>query len=261
MANLRDLASGWSNLCVMEICYINLAERADRDAAFLKLNSHLTGLRKIAAVNGRLLQVDELIRDGTTTGPLPSFSAASLANAISHKRIWEHYSQKASGVTVAEDDAIFNLRFEDTASSVLAKLDPDWDLMFWGWNFDSHVDVEIIPGLKRCIFVFDPAMLGTKIEEFRKIDCETVALRLFGAHGTVAYSASPKGLKLLLQHCFPLRHELILMSSINKPKAIWNCSLDVTMSKYFPILKAYVCVPPLVWTENDKSVSDVFPAT
>jgi hypothetical protein len=113
--------------------------------------------------------------------------------------------------------------------------------------------------LRSAIFVFEGQKLGPKILDFQRLDCQVAPLRVIGAFGTVAYSASPNGLRTLLRNCFPLQHELIHMSCISK--AIWNCSLDVTMNKYFPTMKAYVCIPPLVWAENDKSLSDVFPST
>ncbi len=39
--------------------------------------------------------------------------------------------------------------------------------------------------------------------------------------------------------------------------ALVNFGIDVLMSKYYGSLKSYACYPPLVWTENDKSTSDI----
>jgi glycosyl transferase family 25 len=242
----------------MEICYINLAERKDREAVFLKVNSHLTNLRAVGAVSGGAIDFKTLIEAGIVAGALPNFSAAALGNALSHGRVWQHCAPRGIGVTIAEDDAVFNCHFERKAAQVIAKLPVDWDVIFWGWNFDAHLAVEIIPGLKRSVMALEGSKLGEKIEDFKRLDFEVAPLRVLGLFGSVAYSASAKGVQFLASNCFPLRHELIPMSSISK--AIWNCSLDVTMNKYFPMMKAYVCVPPLVWTENDKAVSDVFPA-
>jgi len=243
----------------MDFCYINLPDRPDRNAAFQKLNSHLPLINRVDAAQARDIDIQKLISARVIAGPLPNFSPASLANALSHKRIWDHYAKKSEAVTIAEDDAVFNHHFARKSAQVLAALPSDWDMILWGWNFDAHLDVEILPGLKRCIMVFEGKKLGSKVHDFQRLDCELAPLGVIGAFGTVAYSASPKGLKTLLQNCFPLKHELIHMSCISK--AIWNCSLDVTMNKFFPTMKAYVCTPPLVWTENDKSLSDVFPNT
>lgn len=40
-------------------------------------------------------------------------------------------------------------------------------------------------------------------------------------------------------------------------RALPNFGIDVTMNQYYRDLNAYVCFPPLVWTENDKMSSDI----
>jgi glycosyl transferase family 25 len=241
----------------MEICYLNLARRADRDAAFLQFNSHLSNLRRIDAVDGNSLDLERLVREGIMAGPLPGFTQGALGNALSHRMIWEQSIQCGAAVTIAEDDAVFNLHFEPKASRVLSLLPPDWDLIYWGWNFDSGIDVQILEGLRHSVMFFEKGNLGTDIGKFRNLDSEVIPLRLFGAFGTVAYSASAKGAEALLRNCFPLRHENIFAAALQKH--VSSCSMDVTMSKYFPVLKAYICIPPLAWTENDKAASDVRP--
>jgi glycosyl transferase, family 25 len=243
----------------MDLCYINLIDRPDRNTAFQKFNSHLPLVNRVDAAQARDIDVQKLISAKVMAGPLPNFPLASIAHALSHKRIWDHYAAKGEGVTIAEDDAVFSKHFLRNSARVLAMLPPDWDMILWGWNFDAHLDVEMLPGLKRCIMVFEGKKLDSKVEEFQQLDCVSAPLRVIGGFGTVAYSASPKGLKTLLRNCFPLKHELILMSCVSK--AIWNCGLDVTLNKFFPTMKAYVCIPPLVWTENDKALSDIFPST
>ena len=39
-----------------------------------------------------------------------------------------------------------------------------------------------------------------------------------------------------------------------------NFSIDVVMNKYYRVMKAYVSLPPLAWSENDKTTSSLFPA-
>jgi glycosyl transferase family 25 len=79
---------------------------------------------------------------------------------------------------------------------------------------------------------------------------------LFGAFGTLCYTVSPKGGRLLQKNCFPLRNELIPIPGLGR----WlnNFGIDVLMNKYYPILKSYVSFPPLAWSENDKTTSDLF---
>jgi hypothetical protein len=83
-------------------------------------------------------------------------------------------------------------------------------------------------------------------------------MRLHGAFGIVAYTVSVKGAQRLLDKCFPLRNEVITIPTLHRQ--MWNCGLDVVLNKIYPTLQAHVSVPPLVWTENDKTTSDINPA-
>jgi len=80
-------------------------------------------------------------------------------------------------------------------------------------------------------------------------------MRLITAFGTVCYSVSPQGAKSLLQRCFPLKNEIVSIPSLDR--RFLSFGIDSIMNKHYSALKSYVCFPPLVWTENDKSTSDV----
>lgn len=248
----------------MDIHYINLERRKDRDATFLQLNSHLTGLRRVDAVDGTKLQEEQLIRAGIIAEHLPTYSPGALGCAMSHKSVWEDCARRESGGTVAEDDAIFNLYFARKASAVIQSLPVDWDIILWGWNFNGGLEVGLMEGLGESLMIFNRTKLGTKIHEFRKMEYDVMPLRLCGVFGLIAYSFSPKGARLLLEKCFPLRKELIDVPSIGRILGIPSMSehmrssgLDIALNKHYPTLKSYVAIPPLVWTENDKSQSDV----
>ena len=127
----------------------------------------------------------------------------------SHKELWEQAVASGTALTIAEDDAVLNRRFSEKAAKVLAALPSDWDLIFWGWNFDSILHCDIIPGLKDCVMQFDPSPLRETRDRFQDIDVDPIATRLFGAFGIFCYTVSPKWYRLLRQHCFPLRNEYV----------------------------------------------------
>ena len=159
-------------------------------------------------------------------------------------------------MTIAEDDAVLNRRFSEKAAKVMARLPDDWDVILWGWNFDSILHCDVIQGLKQGIMHFDPAPLRDKLDRFQEIDADPMPLRLFGAFGFLCYSVSPKGARLLERHCFPLKNEPVPVPGLGRQ--LKNFSLDVMINKYYPVLKAFVSFPPLAWSENDKTVSSLF---
>jgi len=80
-------------------------------------------------------------------------------------------------------------------------------------------------------------------------------MRLLTAFGTVCYTLSPRGARSLRDRCFPLRNEAIWVPGLDR--RLLNFNIDSIMNKHYGDLKSYVSFPPLVWTENDTSTSDV----
>jgi glycosyl transferase family 25 len=239
----------------VEIVYINLAARPERDERFQRLNAGIADFRRTDGVVGATLRTADLVRAGVIAEPLTSFTAGALGNAVSHKALWEQCAATSAVLTVAEDDAAFNRRFPERAVRVLAQLPPDWDIILWGWNFDSVLHVGILGGLKEAVMNFDARALGPRVADFQAADDSVQPLRLVNAFGLVSYSVSPAGARRLLAACFPLRNDAVPIAGLNC--RLLNISLDATMNKHYRTLRSFVCFPPLVWTENDKSASDV----
>jgi len=78
--------------------------------------------------------------------------------------------------------------------------------------------------------------------------------RLTRSLGTPGYSISPRGAAKLLDFCRPIRRLDIDFPLLGKRP---NFSLDFMMNGLYPKMQAYVCVPALVLTANDKTRSTV----
>jgi GR25 family glycosyltransferase involved in LPS biosynthesis len=240
---------------LVEIVYINLTSRPDRNERFLRLNAGVADFRRIAAVVGASFQTADLIRDRVIIESLTAYTPGALGNALSHKKLWEECVASNAVLTLAEDDAAFNRHFASKAQQVFAQLPEDWDIILWGWNFDSVLHVGILNGIREAVMYFDARPLGPRVPEFQAQDYPVQLLPLMNAFGIVSYSVSPAGARRLLAACFPLTNEPIPIPGLNRLLA--NISLDATMNRHYRTLKSFACFPPLVWTENDKSISDV----
>ena len=115
--------------------------------------------------------------------------------------------------------------------------------------------MQLIPGLKDAVVQFDSTPLGDRLFDFQSRNYDVNPIRLSGAFGMVCYTVSTRGAHQLIERCFPLQNESISIPGLRR--SVSNFGIDVAMNKYYPSLQAYVCFPPLVWTENDKSNSDV----
>jgi glycosyl transferase family 25 len=238
----------------MDVFFINLARRPDRKDRFLLRNRAIARFRRVEAVDGKTLDVHQLIKEGIVRRSLKTYTAGALGCALSHKRIWEQCASGTRPVTVAEDDAAFNRCFNEKARAVMKRLPPNWEIILWGWNFDSVLHVELGEGIPTSIMYFHAAN-GKPVTDFRTLTFEVLPLRLITAFGTVCYSLTPRGAQKLVAACFPLRNELLWVEGLRRK--LCNFGIDVMMNKQYRDLQAYVAFPPLVWTDNDKTNSDI----
>jgi GR25 family glycosyltransferase involved in LPS biosynthesis len=238
----------------MDVFYINLARRPDRRKQFLMMNRGIARFHWAEAVDGKTLDVRQLIQKGIVRRTLKTYTRGALGCALSHKRIWERCASGRLPITVAEDDGAFNRCFSKKAPIVMKRLPRDWDIVLWGWNFDSVLHVELAKGIPTSVMYFDAAN-GKPVTDFRTLKFEVVPLRLINAFGTVCYSLTPSGAQKLDAACFPLRSEWLWVEGLRRN--VCNSGIDVMMNKHYRDLHAYVAFPPLVWTDNDKTTSDI----
>ncbi len=131
---------------------------------------------------------------------------------------------------------------------MLNGLPGDWDYVLWGWNFDTVLAVDLLPGISQTVMICDQESLRGRLHIFQDLNCDVAAYPLLCAFGTMAYSISPGGARKLLGSCRPLRPFKMAIGSANF--TVDNTSIDVMMSALYPQLRAFVCVPPLVVSPN-----------
>jgi glycosyl transferase family 25 len=241
----------------VEVFYINLKRRPDRRDRFLAMNAGAATFRRAEAADGQLLARDQLFREGIIADDdPPDYSPGAFGCAISHKRLWEMGIASSAALTLAEDDGVVNKHFSQKASTLLARLPSHWDIILWGWNFDSILHVDMFDGLQDAVLHFGSAQLGERQTDFQARNYDVAAFRLLSAFGTISYSISPSGAKRLRDLCFPLKQDNIEIPGLRRN--VTNLGIDIVLNKHYRELRAYACFPPLVWTENDKTRSDIW---
>jgi glycosyl transferase, family 25 len=125
----------------------------------------------------------------------------------------------------------------------------------WGWNFDSMLWFDMIPGVSGCMGWFEQEAMRKGIDVFQSASLRPRAYRHFQSFGNVCYSISSAGARLLRQNCVPLRNISVYIAGLrtNVP----NYCIDVALNGVFARTNCFVSVPPLVVTRNDHSTSNV----
>jgi GR25 family glycosyltransferase involved in LPS biosynthesis len=239
----------------MHISLINLDRSTERLASFLEINKHLSDVYRVPAVDGSTLDRAKLRTGGILADEMPLYTAGALGCALSHLAQWNLAAASDRFVTIAEDDAIFHLEFEPLAEKVIASLPPDWDIIQWGWNFDSILAFDLMPGISNSVAVFDQTKLRENVAAYMQLPVTPVAYRLQRSLGTVCQSISPAGATKLLRHCLPIRPMEAFYPILNR--SIPNTGIDNMMNELYPQINAYVSLPPLVITKNEVGASTV----
>lgn len=224
-------------------------------AEFRIVNRHLSEVSRFPATDGTAVDIAQLIRSSFVREDiLTTYSLGALGAAISHIANWDAAIAMGGILTVCEDDAIFNLAFEVQAPVVIAKLEPGWDLILWGWNFDASLCFEVLPGVSSSLVRFEQDRLRSNCETFQHQSVDPRAFRLMSFFGLPCYTISPKGAAAFKARCVPLQPFVpcrsVFEADVSRYDSTESTGIDTAMNSVVSELSAYVCFPPLVVTKN-----------
>jgi len=227
-----------------------------RLAQFQELNSHLSGVSRFSAIDGRTIDLPQLVRSGLVREDiLTAYSPGSVGAAMSHIALWEMAISKGTALTICEDDAVFNFSFDALAPRLIDGLQPSWDFILWGWNFDASLCFEFLPGVSSSLARFEQNRLRANCEAFRRLSLDSRTFRLMSFFGLTCYSISAKGAAALKAACVPLQALVPCLSVFESdpPVCVYadSVGIDTAVNSVVSKLNSYVCFPPLVVTKND----------
>jgi len=239
----------------MDVQVVNLDRNARSLSSFMATNRRLRRIVRFAAVDGAALSRAQMIADGVLGTEMPAYSNGAVGCALSHLSLWQKVAGRSESLTIAEDDTIFNLHFEAEAEALIRSLPTDWDILLWGWNFDSILLFDMLPGVSPCLGTFSEAGMREQSYLFQELRAKLQVYGLAEAFGTLAYTASPQGAQKLLKHCLPNREMDYYCSDLSR--TVTNSGIDVMMNALYAQMNAFVAFPPLAVSGNDKSISTV----
>jgi glycosyl transferase family 25 len=234
---------------------ISLQRTPERRQVFLGRNGHLPS-EFFDAVDGSRLTQAEIVATGLfAPGLVATYTPGAYGAALSHWQLWGDAIELGRPLTVAEDDAVFRLDFAERSQAVLSALHDDWDLVLWGWNFDSVLSVHAMPGVSPAAMLFDQALLRRSLDTFQRSVDPVLALRLDKCFGIPAYTISVKGAQRMRQLCFPLAQLSVRFPILNREFP--NLGVDLAMNAAYSNTASYACFPALAVTCNDREASTI----
>jgi GR25 family glycosyltransferase involved in LPS biosynthesis len=231
---------------------INLERSPDRLARFRADNDFLGPVERFPAIDGRALNHAGLVAAGVIDARL-AYSAGALGCALSHISLWETSLRTRDALTIFEDDAVVNRHFPRRSAAIIGGLPADWDCVLWGWNFDTVLALEFLPGVSPAVMKFDQVSLRDRLEDYPLLNFDVAVHRLACAFGIMAYSISPGGARKLLGASRPLRPFSLPLPGENR--SVDNFGIDTVMSALYPQLRAFAVFPPLAVSPNRHETS------
>ncbi len=197
---------------------------------------------------------EELVKQGILTGE-PDYTPGALGVFLSHVEQWKTCVRTGEVMTVVEDDAIISEEFESCSQSLIESVGPDWDVIYWGWNFDAYLWVDLLPGVCPAVIETFQNLLRDRVECFQSQRIPRQLFKILHLFGMVCYSVTPRGAQAMLDFCLPLRPMLVSFRDFEV--RVENNGVDYMLNAILPDLRGFVCMAPLVVTENRHENSTV----
>lgn len=244
----------------MKIKVISLISSQDRRNSFIESNKHLK-YEFFDAVNGNDLSEDVYYNSDLINWDGLNYNNPAIGCALSHLTLWNECINTNQPITILEDDAITRFDFEQKHKQIIDELPEDWDIIYWGWNFDSIIKVKFAQSNISINLTADNKKLYTPniIKQFQQSIVPVSVFDVQNLWGTCSYSISPKGAKYFKEKCFPLTNKsypFIIYPRYDQV-IVNTAGIDATMNSFFHDSKVYMTFPSLSLTLNDRNLSTI----
>jgi glycosyl transferase, family 25 len=235
---------------------VHLADHVQRKLDFLSVNTVPNNFIWMEGTIGANVNRQALVQSGVLKKEAEIIDG-SLGNALSFIRLFKQSIDTNEIVTILENDAILSHHFDPYSLRLLESIGFDFDIIQWGWNFDSVLYLFPLSSAMGPVEIRarqDFAQTGFR--KFQELACARTLIPLGHQWGAHCFTVTPKGAKRLLEMLLPLNTDLFFREDLNlriKPR-----SLDSMLGRCYPKLKAYSCFPPLSMALNDKAKSTIW---
>lgn len=237
---------------------------------FNKKNQHLDiNIHPVPASTSSSNLREELIKNNIIT--LDNlYDQNNLALMQAHISLWKQAVETQTPLTIFEANSITHTDFVKNQEQSLL-LQPNYDLMIWGYNLNWNPCVELMPCLPKIIYTFP----GNSEEEWKKANNDLIdvslyqkndlhpiqTLKTFSFSSLGCYTISVKGAEFLLKTALPIG-KTAAPSYQDQPYGSnfyvfhplserENTSLDIEINRYTEQLNVYMTIPMLAVIPTD----------
>ena len=231
---------------------ITLDPDSARFAAFRSANSRLR-FHALKGIRGADLSRDMRIANGLVTQQALDAGAVSdgeVGCAASHLVLWRECVRRDCPFLILEDDVFTHPALGD----VIARIDFDFDIIFFGLNTDTLVATLSPEGVREFSNFEDRYPEPERIRAIlAQTDPSRIAYRrMLNGFGMCCYLVSPQGAAKIAAQIFPLRLDQVPIVGVSGA-SVRGTSIDRRLNALFSGLRCYLARPFLAWTPNTDS--------
>ena len=232
----------------------------DRMKKFFEDNKALSDTRVIMGIDAtKALKNPAILEEiNSQISEDSMWTLGAICCGLAHYQAFRECIESDKPVTIFEDDAILVTNFDEKSKALLDQVGTDWDLVQWGYNWDSYLDIRY-PEKKGP--VFRVGLLSEKEkyneEEFKASDIKSTLFPLVSTFGMHAYTISPKGAKKFLEY-YPKISDIYIDNINLVNQGYWALSLDMVLNSFYDKNECYIALPPLSYVVNNKQESVIW---
>ena len=231
----------------------------DRLSHFFNTNNDVSEAQVIMGMNALKLDADpemtEIFKEGTTENC--NWPKGSICCGLAHFEALRTCVELGEPVTIFEDDAILVSDFDAKSKDLLGRIGTEWDIVQWGYNWDSFLDVRFQKTDKTVFRVQPIKEYKLNSEKFQDWGMNSTLFPLVSTFGMHAYTVSPSGAKKILEF-YPKFTDFFVDNLNLLGHSYWASSLDMVLNAFYNSNNCFVALPPLSYVVNDKQASAIW---
>lgn len=240
-----------NNVINMKFKVINLDRTPQRLYNFKKNNPNFL-FERFKAIDGKLIDKKSVIDTNIFTKKCADrYTSGAIGVALSHRELWLECVKSKTNFTIVEDDAYLINNFNEVVVNSINSFSKqtDWDFIFWGANFDQKNIIELSPNIAAAEIKYNFSGILSNIDILRnQKDIYPHLFRTYWTVGLVCYSLTPKTAEYLLDNLFPIKDYFDWRD---------NYGIDNSIIEELSNMKAFLSLPPVALTKNDRYNSTV----
>jgi len=235
---------------------ITLDRQVERNQEFALNNPDLTNLQTFESYDGSKADfLDDWARPKVTENL--NWPLGAIGCALAHMKLWEKCIELDTPILILENDAKLVTNFDSHLERVAKKLPDEWDLIYFGSNWDAVTFVDLFPEVFGTMKVqFNQFLLSVFFESTNFNFSDPVFYKVRVTYGQHCYLISPKGARELAKRISVLEDKFF---EVPRTDLLLNPdTLDGLLNEHYKDIKCYMTLPQMSFVKNDKSVSSIW---